>query len=95
MGKKNVTNTARLCLELCNVGLFALIWMLYYNQFAFDTYRMLGGGVSILIYFIVYRFLCDIYKAFRIASCPIAETVFSQFISFGIPDLICRMFIDF
>lgn len=88
MGKKNVTNTARLCLELCNVGLFALIWMLYYNQFAFDTYRMLGGGVSILIYFIVYRFLCDIYKAFRIASCPIAETVFSQFISFGIPDLI-------
>ena len=88
MGKKNITNTARFSLELWNVGLFAFIWMSYYNQFAFDTYRLLGGGISILIYFIIYRSLCDVYKAFRIASCAIGETVFSQVISFGVPDLI-------
>lgn len=88
MGKKSVTNAARLCLELWNVGLFVFVWMSYYNQFAFDTYRIFGGGISILIYFIIYWALCDVYKAFRIASCPIAETVFSQVISFGIPDLI-------
>lgn len=88
MGKKNVTNTARVFLELWNVGWFAFIWMSYYNQFAFDTYHILGGGISILIYFIIYKSLCDVYKAFRIASCPIGETVFSQLISFGIPDLI-------
>lgn len=88
MEKKNITNAARFCLELWNVGLFALVWMSYYNKFAFDTYRVLGGGISILIYFIIYKSLCDVYKAFRIASCPIGETVFSQVISFGIPDLI-------
>lgn len=88
MGKKNITNAARFSLELWNVGLFALVWMFYYNKFAFDTYQAPGGGISILIYFIIYKSLCDVYKAFRIASCPIGETVFSQVISFGIPDLI-------
>lgn len=86
--KKSVTNTARACLELWNVGLFALVWMFYYNKFAFDTYHMLGGAVSIFIYFIIYNALCALYKAFRIASCPVGETVFSQIIAFGIPDLI-------
>lgn len=88
MEKKNITNTARFCLELWNVGLFAIVWMLYYNRFAFDTYWTLGGMISVLIYFIIYRALCEVYKAFRIASCPIGETVFSQVISFGIADLI-------
>ncbi len=88
MGKKSITNTARFCLEVWNTGLFALVWVFYYNSFAFDTYRVLGSIVSVLIYFIIYRALCEVYKAFRIASCPIGETVFSQVISFGIPDLI-------
>ena len=79
MEKKSITNTARLCLELWNVGLFAIVWLLYYNDFAFDTYRVLGGMLSIFIYFVIYKSLCDLYKAFRIASCPIGETVFLSF----------------
>lgn len=88
MERKSITNTARFCLELWNVGLFILVWLLYYNDYAFDTYRFLGGVISVLVYFIIYNAFCQVYKAFRIVSCQIGETVFSQVISFGIADLI-------
>lgn len=88
MERKNVTNTARVCLEIWNVGLFALVWLLFYNGYAFDTYHIPGGGISILVYFIIYNALCQLYRAFRIASYQIGETVFSQAIAFGIADLI-------
>lgn len=88
MERKNVTNTARICLEIWNVGLFSLAWMFFYNDYAFDTYRIPGGSVSILVYFIIYNALCQLYRAFRIASYQIGETVFSQVIAFGVSDLI-------
>lgn len=88
MEKKNVTNLAHLCLEIWNVGWFLGVWLLFYNGYAFNTYGTAGALVTILLYIIVYNALCHIYKAFRIASSPIGETVFSQMISFGITDLI-------
>lgn len=88
MQKKNVTNSARIILETYNVALFALIWLLYYNNYIFNTYHKLGGTFTILLYALIYNSLCRLYKAFRIASSQIAETVFSQVISFGITDLI-------
>lgn len=88
MGKKNVTNTAQICLEIWNIGLFVGVWSIFYSRYAFDTYVFLGTGVTVLIYCIIYNALCHIYKAFRIASSSIGETVFSQIISFGITDLI-------
>lgn len=88
MEKKNVTNTAKLILELWNSGIFAVVWILYYNPYTFDTYIRLGGMLTILLYFVLYNTLCNVYKSFRFASSSIGETIFSQFICFGVSDLI-------
>lgn len=88
MERKNVTNAARICLEVWNVGLFGCVWSVVYNHYTFDTHILAGTLVTILLYFIVYNALCHVYKAFRIASSSIGETVFSQMISFGMADLI-------
>lgn len=88
MEKKSVTNTAKFIVELWNTGMFAAVWLLYYNSYTFDTYWQLGGTLTIVLYFVFYNTLCNVYKAFRFASSSVGETVFSQFISFGISDLI-------
>ncbi len=88
MENKKVTHSARLVLRLWNVGLFALVWAFFYNDYAFDTYKIPGMIASILIFYIIYNLLCSVYKAFRIASTNMGEIVFSQFISFAITDFI-------
>ncbi len=88
MEKKHVTNTARTLLELWNTGAFAIVWLAWYNRFTFDTYYIAGGILTIFLFFTVYNMFCSLYKAFRIASSSIGETIFSQVISFGIADLI-------
>ena len=85
---KRVTHTAKALVMLWNIGLFALVWCLYYNPRAFQTYYVLGGILSIIIYVFIYNGLCNLYNAFRIASSSITEMVLSQAISFGIADLI-------
>lgn len=88
MEKKHVTNTARTLLELWNTGAFAIVWLAWYNRFNFDTYYIAGGILTVFLFFTVYNMFCSLYKAFRIASSSIGETIFSQAISFGIADLI-------
>ena len=88
MENKKVTHSARLVLRLWNVGLFALVWAFFYNDYAFDTYKIPGLIASIVIFYIIYNLLCSVYKAFRIASTNMGEIVFSQFISFAITDFI-------
>lgn len=88
MERKNITKSARLLLTVWNVGLFAMIWLVYYGKYTFETYMLLGSAVTILLFYIVYNAFCNLYKAFRFASSSIGETVFSQFISFGITDLL-------
>lgn len=88
MQKKNVTNNTRIALELYNIGIFAVVWVLFYNNYTFDTHHKMGGTFTVLLYAFVYNSLCQLYKAFRIASFQITETTFSQMISIGIADLI-------
>lgn len=88
MERKNITNTAKLVISAWNIGLFALVWIGFYNQFTFDRYRVSGAIVSILIYAIIYLAMCNVYKAFRIASTNIGEIVFAQIISYGTANLI-------
>jgi len=88
MENKQVTHTARTLLRLWNVGWFAFFWVKYYNFYMFNTYRVLGAVVSVLMFFIVYSVLCNVYKAFRIASTDVPDIVFSQFISFAAGDLL-------
>lgn len=88
MEDKRVTHSARLVLRLWNVGLFAFVWAFFYNDYAFDTYKIPGLIGSVLVFYIGYNLLCNVYKAFRIASTNIGEIVFSQFLSFAITDFI-------
>lgn len=88
MERKSVTNTGKCIVELWNITIFSLVWMLFYNHYTFDTYKMLGGAITILLFFVLYNTLCNVYKAFRFASSSVGETVFSQVISFGVTDLI-------
>lgn len=88
MENKKITNTARACLEIWNIGLFALVWFAFYNQYAFHTYVEWGGALSVLIYGIIYNAISSVYSAHRIVSSKTGETVFVQTISFGIADLL-------
>lgn len=88
MEKRTITNTGKILLTIWNVGLFVAVWCGYYNQFAFQTFRLYGGAVSLFIYIVMYLFLTNLYKAYRIASSSISESVFSQILSFGIADAV-------
>lgn len=88
MEKKYITSTAKVIINLWNIGLFAVVWCLFYNDYTFDSYKVPGAVMSCLIYCIIYMFLCKIYKAFRIASMRIWESVLTHIICFGIADAI-------
>ena len=88
MENKNITNTAKLILYIWNIGLFALVWVCYYNTYTFQSFLSLGAIVSCIIHGFIYSFLCNLYQAFRIASTEITDTAFSQTIAFGVADLI-------
>lgn len=88
MQRKPVTNLAKIFITIWNTAFFALVWAMYYNRRTFDTHQLSGVIISILIWYIIYTSFCRLYKAFRIASCAIGETVFSQMLSFGFADLI-------
>ena len=70
------------------MGLFAFVYENYYVNFAFRTHRTIGGIICIAAYFAIYFSFCNLYKAFRIASVNITDTIFSQTISFGLADLV-------
>ena len=88
MGNKRITNTAKAMISVWNIGLFCTVWFVYYNRFTFDRHRMAGGILSALIYTVIYLSLCSLYKAFRIASTSVQDTLFGQVISFGMADMI-------
>lgn len=88
MENKRVTHTARTILRLWNVGWFLIFWVKYYNRYMFDTYKLFGALFSALTFFIIYSALCNVYKAFRIASTDVSDIVFSQFVSFAAGDLL-------
>lgn len=88
MERKSITNTAKFIISTWNIGLFIAVWVAFYNAYAFDFYHLYGGLASSVIYLIIYLALCNLYKAFRIASTNLGEVIFAQVISFGIADLI-------
>ena len=87
-GNKTITWAATVLLIVLNLCLFALVWARYYNRFAFRSHRAEGLYGSLLVWYVVYRWLSKLYRGYSIASSAISETVLSQFISFGIADLI-------
>ncbi|MCR4672505.1 MAG: exopolysaccharide biosynthesis polyprenyl glycosylphosphotransferase [Lachnospiraceae bacterium] len=75
-------------LEFVNIGLFAYIWIIYYNSKAFTVLAVQGATVVILAYVIMYNMLCHTYRAFKIASNSLGNALFGQLVSFGIADLV-------
>lgn len=67
---------------------FAIVWIGYYNLYAFRTGRWYGGILSIVIYFIIYSYLSKLYKAFKIGTYQIGEIIFSQLLAVGMTDAI-------
>lgn len=102
MKDRRITMVAKALLVLLNVGLFAFIWLSYYNGYAFRSHRTEGAWGSIFAYYVIYMWLSKLYRGYAIASSSIEETVLSQFISFGIADLalyiaanlLRRMYVD-
>lgn len=88
MERKNITTTAKFIISVWNIGLFVAVWAGFYNRYTFDKFWLAGGIVSCIIYAIIYQAMCNVYKAFRIASTNVGEIVFAQVISYGIADLI-------
>ena len=86
--RKNITATARFLTEAWNIGVFGTVWIMFYNKYAFRSNWLFGEILTLLLFFIIYNSLCNLYKAFRIASSSIGETVFSQMIAFGLADVI-------
>lgn len=84
---RRITQAAKALLILLNVGLFAFVWLAYYNKYAFRTHRPEGAVGALLAYYVIYLWLSKLYRGYAIASSSIEETVLSQAISFGIADL--------
>lgn len=85
---KRITHWAHVFYLLWNVGWFAYIWVTFYNRVSVNTIRPQTAVAGVLIFFIIYAWLCSIYKAFRLASTSLKDIIFAHFISFGIADLI-------
>ena len=88
MESKRISHTAQLLISAYNISMFGLVWVLYYNGYAFQKFALPGAVTAVVIYAIIYYALCELYRSFKIASSSIAETVLSQVISFGIADLL-------
>lgn len=85
--KKKVLAVSRAIITLFLMCTFGYIWISYYNLFAFRTHRLIGGVVSMLVYYIIYDSLARLYKAYKVGQYSIGETIFSQILSFGFADL--------
>ena len=67
---------------------FGYVWLLYYNDFAFQANWLYGALASVALYMAVYLMLARLYEAFNLETCQIGEIIFSQALSFGIADLV-------
>ncbi len=85
---KKITNTAKLIIIFLEAGMFALVWNLDYNDYAFRTHRDLGSAGACFVWVFIYCWMCALFGAFSIASSYIGDIVISQIICIGIPDLV-------
>lgn len=66
-------------------GFFAMVLFQYYGPRLFRRADSIGYAVTLILYAIVYVALGNLFRAFKITDYSIAETIFSQFLSFGRP----------
>jgi len=88
MNNKRITHTGMVIITILEFVMFSLTWYLDYNDKMFHMYKQHGLLTCLFVWIIIYLWFCSLYRAFSFASTSIGETVFSQFISFGLADLI-------
>lgn len=86
--RKKTAQVSRAIIIILQSIIFSFVWCCYYNFFAFRTNRGLGSIASVLLFLIIYCKMADLYRAFKVGTYPLPETVFSQFLAFGIADVI-------
>ena len=69
-------------------GFFAMVLFQYYGPRLFRKADSIGYAVTLILYAIVYVALGNLFRAFKITDYSIAETIFSQFLSFSMTDLL-------
>ena len=69
-------------------GFFAMVLFQYYGLRLFRRADSIGYAVTLILYAIVYVALGNLFRAFKITDYSIAETIFSQFLSFSMADLL-------
>ena len=69
-------------------GFFAMVLFQYYGPRLFRKADSIGYVVTLILYAIVYVALGNLFRAFKITDYSIAETIFSQFLSFSMTDLL-------
>ena len=79
---------SKVTIVLLEIGFFAIVLFQYYGPAIFSNMESVGFTVTLLLYIIVYIALGNLFRAFKIADYSILETVFSQFLAFGIADLL-------
>lgn len=88
MKYKNINRFACNLISILNIALFLMVWMGFYNDYCFDIYKTQGVCFSVLLFVVIYAYLCKLYKAYRMERNTILEGVISQIIALGISDLI-------
>lgn len=88
MNNKKITKIGTFVIVVFEFLIFSMTWYLDYNDRMFRTFRQEGFWGCLFIWLMIYLWLCNLYRAFSFASTAVGETVFSQFISFGIADFV-------
>lgn len=96
MDQKSIKNIPIRILKLANVALitamWAVVWYLYYKDYAVVKYYFKGDLLVIFIFAILYFMCSRSYNSFHIATVSISEIIYSQFLGIVVSDAIIFMF---
>ncbi len=76
-----------------SVGAFALCWYLYYSNRIISPFFFKGDVAVLAIYAAFYLLFAKIYDAFRISVSRPIEILYSQFLAFGLSDVMIYLVI--
>lgn len=89
MGKnKRITKLGSFITVLLVILAFGVVWTMFYNDLAFRTYKTMGIYACVVIFAVIYLWMCSLYKAFAIASTSVGDLVLSHFICYGVADAV-------
>lgn len=86
--RKLITKASKLIITAMLLFIFASAWLFFYNDIAFRSHRDIGYVLTLVAWGIFYLWICNVFKAFSIASSSLGDIVISQIICIGITDFV-------